>query len=256
MPHGTVRIMRDASTLFAIQWAGLVAQIELFGVYGPRSTLIEHHNMVGSVLPSVESSLVNAALSRDPTEAPHELADLRHQFHDAGARKWGVWVAGGDARGAAAAEAHGLRLDSTPMAMVAPLEDVQEATCEAADLATVGAVNDAAYGLVEPRFGEPIAGLPASVHTYGARGRDGTIGAVAIAYDHGCEDTAVWFVATRPGAQRQGLGRQVLAALLHGAKERGNRTASLQSSAAGRRLYASLGFVAVGEVHLYEERLR
>ena len=44
-------------------------------------------------------------------------------------------------------------------------------------------------------------------------------------------------------------------ALLHEARPRGNRTASLQSSADGRGLYESLGFVAVGEVHLYEERL-
>jgi len=248
--------MRDAGTLYAIQWAGLVAQIELFGVYAPHSTLIEHHNMVASAVPSVESSLVNAALSRDPTEPPHELADLRHHFCDAGARKWGVWVAGDDTRGAAIAREHGLRLDSTPAAMVALLDDVPEtAPCEPADLATVGAVNDAAWGVTEPKFGEPISGLPPSVHTYGARARDGTIGAVAVAYDHGNEDTAVWFVATRPEAQGQGLGRQVLTALLHDAKERGNRTASLQSSAAGRRLYTSLGFTAVGEVHLYEERL-
>jgi len=248
--------MRDAETLYAIQWAGLVAQIELFGVYAPHSMLIEHHNMVASAVPSVESSLVNAALSRDPTEPPHELADLRHHFCDAGARKWGVWVAGDDARGAAIARAHGLRLDSTPTAMVALLDDVPAAApCEAPALATVGAVNDAAYGTTEPRFGEPISGLPSSVRTYGARARDGTIGAVAIAYDHGNDDTAVWFVATRPEAQRQGLGRQVLAALLRDAEQRGNRTASLQSSAAARRLYTSLGFTAVGEVHLYEERL-
>ena len=44
-------------------------------------------------------------------------------------------------------------------------------------------------------------------------------------------------------------------ALLKDAHARGNRTASLQSSAAGRRLYESLGFATVGEVHLYEKRL-
>ena len=76
-----------------------------------------------------------------------------------------------------------------------------------------------------------------------------------MAFDHGHEDTAVWFVATRPEAQNQGLGRKVMAALLQEAHARGNRTASLQSSAAGRRLYESLGFATVGEVHLYEEQL-
>jgi ribosomal protein S18 acetylase RimI-like enzyme len=248
--------VRTTSTLFAIQWAGLVAQVEMFGVYAPQSTLIEHHDMVGSAVPSVDSSIVNASLSRDPHEPPHELAAIRGHFKAAGATKWGVWVAGDDERGAAAAREHGLHLDSTPAAMVAPLDDVPEAEpAEAVDLATVGMVNDAAYGLPAPKLGPPIAQLPDTVHTYGARARDGTIGAVAMAFDHGHQDTAVWFVATRPDAQRQGLAAEVMRALLHEAAERGNRTASLQSSAAGRRLYESLGFAAVGEVHLYEERL-
>ena len=81
------------------------------------------------------------------------------------------------------------------------------------------------------------------------------IAAVAMAFDHGHEDTAVWFVATRPEAQSQGLGGKVMRALLKDAHARGNRTASLQSSAAGHRLYESLGFATVGEVHLYEEQL-
>jgi ribosomal protein S18 acetylase RimI-like enzyme len=248
--------MRDAGTLFAIQWAGLVAQVEMFGVYAPQSTLIEHHNMVGSAVPAVESSLVNSALSRDPAEAPHELGDLRHHFKDAGARKWGVWVAGDDAGGARAATEHGLHLDSTPAAMVAPLDEVPAAEpAEPVDCGTVGAVNDAAYGSPTPKLGLPISGLPDTVHAYGARAADGSVGAVAMAFDHGHDDTAVWFVATRPDAQRQGLAGRVLRALLDEARRRGNRTASLQSSAAGRRLYESLGFVAVGTVHLYEERL-
>ena len=248
--------MKATSTLFAIQWAGLVAQVELFGVYGPQSTLIEHHDMVGSAVPSVESSIVNASLSRDPHEPPHELAAIRGHFKAAGAAKWGVWVAGDDERGAAAAREHGLHLDSTPAAMVAELDAVAEAEpVEPVDRAAIGAINDAAYGLVAPRFGPPISQLPDTVHPYGARAQDGTIGAVAMAFDHGHEDTAVWFVATRPDAQRQGLARRVMRALLHEAAARGNRTASLQSSPAGRRLYESLGFAAVGEVHLYEERL-
>jgi ribosomal protein S18 acetylase RimI-like enzyme len=249
--------MRDRATLYAIQWAGLVAQVELFGVYAPQSTLIEHHNMVGSAVPCVESSIVNAALSRDPAEPPHELADLRHHFADAGARKWGLWVRGDDARGAAHAREHGLHLDSTPAAMVAELAGMTApgGEVERVDFATVGAINDAAYALAQPKLGPPIAGLPDTVHTYGARAPDGTIGAVAMAFDHGHEDTAVWFVATRPGAQRQGLARRVLTGLLREARQRGNRTASLQSSAAGRRLYASLGFADVGELHLYEEQL-
>jgi ribosomal protein S18 acetylase RimI-like enzyme len=247
--------MRDAATLFAIQWAGLVAQVEMVGVHGPQSTLIEHEDMVGSAVPSVPSSLINVALARDPAEAPHELEYVRRYFKAAGARKWGVWVPGGDARGAAAARGRGLHLDSTPAAMVAELDVVEVERNERTDLATVGAVNDIAYGFAAPKLAPTIAGFPDTVHTYGALADDGEIGSVAMAFDHGHEDTAVWFVATRPDAQRQGLGRRVMRALLSEARSRGNRTASLQSSAAGRRLYESVGFTAVGEVHLYEEEL-
>jgi ribosomal protein S18 acetylase RimI-like enzyme len=247
--------MRDRDTLFAVQWAGLVAQVEMFGVYAPQSTLIEHEEMVGSAVPSVESSLINVALSRDPHERPHELTTIRRHFAEAGARKWGVWVVGGDDAGASAAKGAGLHLDSTPAAMVAPLDDIAGADAERVDFDTIGEINDAAYGLPTPKLGPPIAQLPDAVHTYGVRAADGEIGAVAMAFDHGHEDTAVWFVATRPEAQRQGLGHTVMAALMSEAKRRGNRTASLQSSAAGRRLYESLGFVAVGEVHLYEEQI-
>ena len=247
--------MRDRDTLFAIQWAGLVAQVEMFGVYAPQSTLIEQEEMVGSAVPSVDSSLINVALSRDPHERPHELASIRRQFAEAGASKWGVWVAGGDEAGAKAATDAGLHLDSTPAAMVAQLAAIEADPTERVAYATIGEVNDAAYGLPTPKLGPPIAGLPDTVHTYGVRASDGEIGAVAMAYDHGHEDTAVWFVATRPEAQNQGLGRKVMTALLQEAHARGNRTASLQSSAAGRRLYESLGFATVGEVHLYEEQL-
>jgi ribosomal protein S18 acetylase RimI-like enzyme len=247
--------VRDPATLFAIQWAGLVAQVELFGVYGPQSTLVEHEEMVGSAVPSVDSSLVNVALARDPAEPPHALAAIRRSFKEAGARKWGVWVPGGDERSAGAARAGGLHLDSTPAAMVAELDVVEVQRSERADLATVGAINDAAYRFGVPKLAPAIAAFPDTVRTYGAHAADGGIGAVAMAFDHGHEDTAVWFVATRPDAQRQGLGRRVMRALLAEARARGNRTASLQSSPAGRRLYESLGFVAVGEAHLYEEQL-
>ena len=247
--------MRDRETLFAIQWAGLVAQVEMFGVYAPQSTLIEEQEMVGSAVPSVDSSLINVAVSRDPHEPPHELDAIRTCFVEAGAAKWGVWVQGGDERAAAAARQAGLHLDSTPAAMVAHLQAIEAEPAEPVDLATVGAINDAAYGLPTPKLGPPIAGLPDTVRTYGVQAEDGEVGAVAMAFDQGHEDTAVWFVATRPEAQNQGLGGKVMRALLKDAHARGNRTASLQSSAAGRRLYESLGFAAVGEVHLYEEQL-
>jgi GNAT superfamily N-acetyltransferase len=68
------------------------------------------------------------------------------------------------------------------------------------------------------------------------------------------DDTAVWLVATLPGAQRRGLGRAILQRLLLDARDRGQRTASLQASPKGRPLYERIGFEPVGSLHLYEER--
>ena len=44
--------MPDA-TLYATQWAGMVAQVRLFGEHGPRATLVAEHGMVASVMPTV-----------------------------------------------------------------------------------------------------------------------------------------------------------------------------------------------------------
>ena len=248
--------MPDA-TLFARQWAGLVAQVSLLGTHAPRATLIEEEGMVAAVVPTVPtSSLMNVAVAVDPTAAPRRLDQLAARFTRGGAAKWGFWVDGEDERAAAIARRRGMVLDSRPAAMVARLDELhfEDAPARtAADLTTVGRVNDLAYGYPEPKLGPPIAALPTSVLGYSVEYL-GETASVAIAHDVGA-DTAVWFVATLPHAQRNGLARLVLQRLLLDARERGQRTASLQASVAGRPLYERLGFETVGSLHLYEEQL-
>ncbi len=53
----------------------------------------------------------------------------------------------------------------------------------------------------------------------------------------------LWAMATPPGRQRQGYGRRLLLAVTARLAEAGSERAVLLSSAAGRRLYGSLGFV-------------
>ena len=247
--------MSDA-THFARQWAGIVAQVRLFGANAPRATLIEADGMVASVMPTAPtSSLMNVALAADPAQSPRGLRQLADRFREGGASKWGLWVAGDDHRAADAAEAQGMVLDSRPAAMVAALDELpfdHAPERRAADRATVGRVNDLAYASTEPKLAPAIANLPDAVLAYGA-GRDGEIASVAMAYDI-ADDTAVWFVATLPHAQRRGLAAAILRRLLLDARERGRQTASLQASQAGRPLYERLGFASVGELHLYEER--
>lgn len=247
--------MADA-TLFALQWAGLVAQVRLFGAHAPRATLVETDGMVASVMPAAPtSSLMNVALAVDPAATPTTLEQLGEHFRQGGARKWGLWVDAEDEAAARTAGAQGMVLDSRPAGMVAHLDDLPFSgapTRTAVDLATVGRINDRAYGYPEPKLAPVLVALPDDVLTYGAE-HAGEPASVAMALDIET-DTAVWFVATLPHARGKGLARRILQRLLLDARERGQRTASLQASTVGKPLYEGLGFISVGLLHLYEER--
>jgi ribosomal protein S18 acetylase RimI-like enzyme len=245
--------MGDA-TGFGTQWAGIVALVRIQGRHAPDATLIEEDGMVASILPvAPASSLMNTALTVDHSDAPRGLAKLAERFRDSGAQKWGLWLDGENTTGAKAAQEQGMVLDSRPAPMVATLADVDDLDDpperNAVDLATVGKINDLAYVSTAPKLAPAIAAFPNSVLTYA----DPTKSSVALAYDVG-DDTAVWFVATLPQAQGQGLAGNVLERLLRDARERGQFTASLQASPAGRPLYERLGFRTVGTLHLYEQR--
>src|SRR5215207_4448516 len=160
------------ATEFTRQWAGIVALVRLFGAHAPRAKLIEGDGMVASVMPAAPtSSLMNVALSVDPTAPPTNIRRLKAAFRAAGAQKWGLWVDGADAAAAEAATSHGLVLDSCPAAMVANLDGLpfDDAPPNATpDLATVGRINDAAYGYDAPKLAPAIASLPRTVIAYGA----------------------------------------------------------------------------------------
>jgi GNAT superfamily N-acetyltransferase len=231
---------------FGIQWGGLVAQVEMFGRTVPQARLIERGSMVASVLPSIpQSSIANAAIGRTPGVRPKHLDELAREFRSAGVQKWGLWLPGEQP-----APEHSMVLDSTPAAMLhdlAALEDVPPTGTP--DLATVGRVNDLAYGFAEPRLALALANLDGDVLAYGIGDHS-----VAMAYDHGHDDTVVWFVATRPEDRGKGLATAILKRVLIEARQRGRKTASLQASQKGKPVYERLGFRTVGELHLYEER--
>jgi GNAT superfamily N-acetyltransferase len=231
---------------FGIQWGGLVAQVEMFGRTAPQARLIERGNMVASVLPSVpQSSIANAAIGRTPDAQPEHLDALAREFRSAGVHKWGLWLPGEQP-----APEHAMVLDSNPAAMLHDLQDLEDVPPVATpDLATVGKVNDVAYGFTEPRLAPAFANLDADVLAYGIGDHS-----VAMAYDHGHDDTVVWFVATRPEDRGKGLATTILKRLLKEAKDRGRKTASLQASQKGKPVYERVGFRTVGELHLYEER--
>jgi GNAT superfamily N-acetyltransferase len=58
--------------------------------------------------------------------------------------------------------------------------------------------------------------------------------------------TGIWWMATPPEYQRQGVGRSLLAQVMEKCRHRGAKRIFLGTSAAGMRLYESLGFETIG----------
>ena len=69
--------------------------------------------------------------------------------------------------------------------------------------------------------------------------------AAAMGRDHG-DDFGVHGVVTREPARRRGFGTALTALLAHDAAARGCRTATLQATEMGERVYAAVGFLDLG----------
>jgi GNAT superfamily N-acetyltransferase len=121
------------------------------------------------------------------------------------------------------------------------------------DLATVGRVNDVAYGNYDGRLERTLQPLPNSaLHGYKAD-HDGRPAAVALALHHS-NDCGISFVATVPKARRKGLATNVMRQALQDAKDNGCTTTTLQATDVGERLYTALGYRRLTEMQLWEKR--
>lgn len=255
----------DDAQLKARAWAGAVDFQRLVGRHAPGATLHERDEVVASVVPGVQASILNAAIAQKPEpQSANATAAIARLYEDSDVAKWGVWIDADDNETAATLEGQGLVLDSTPVLMGAELANITEPddqdppTIITAGLADLGRINDLAYGYSEPRIGPVLAGFPpggpeTTFHTYGAHTDDGEIASVAMIHDVG-DDACVTFVATVPDARGRGLATHLLKQALHEAKERGQHTTTLQASKPGQGIYAAIGFRPLGEQHLWERR--
>ena len=122
-----------------------------------------------------------------------------------------------------------------------------------ADLATVGRVNDSAYGNMDQRLERTLTPLPPGIlHGYQASLHDEPA-AVALAL-HIEQDCGISFVATKPAARRRGLATKVMYEALAVARQAGLTTTTLQATEAGERLYRSLGYRRLCDMQLWERR--
>ena len=139
--------------------------------------------------------------------------------------------------------------------MGAALDELPEQPADpiAADLATVGRVNDLAYGNLDGRLERTLTPLPNGVlRGYQARMNDAPA-AVALALHHD-QDAGISFVATIPKARRRGLATQVMRQALTEAREQGLTTTTLQATDVGERLYVALGYRRLTLMQLWERR--
>ncbi len=170
-----------------------------------------------------------------------------------------MWVPEDDAEAARALEDAGHVLDAEPRAMGAELDDVEEPDMgelnwyRDCDLATVGRLNDAAYGYPDGAMGVVIAAIPFErVHTYGAD-VDGEPAAVMMTIDVG-DDTEIAWVATSEAARGRGLATALMRQSLWDARERGRRTSTLQATKMGKGIYERIGFRDLGALQMWERR--
>jgi ribosomal protein S18 acetylase RimI-like enzyme len=237
-------------------WDGFAElQLLLGGHAGPGRTL-QRDGLVASVVPNApDSPTLNAAVALDPDKAPEHLQELAHRYRQARVRRWGLWLDGTASLAAQALNHAGLTVTAASPGMGAVLDRVATDVDRplAADLATIGRVNDMAYGNFDGRLERTLTPLPNGVLKGYRVDLDGRPASVALALHHD-DDCGVSFVATVPKARRQGLATQVMRHALADAAKNGCTTSTLQATEVGERLYENLGYTRLCVMQLWEQR--
>jgi GNAT superfamily N-acetyltransferase len=246
----------EEGTLKARLWSGFARlQLLLGGHAGPGRTL-EREGLVASIVPNApDSPTLNAAVALDPDKAPEHLDELAHRYAKARVKRWGVWLDGGASLAAQALNHAGLIVTAASPGMGADLDDLQTEgdRPQPTDLATVGRVNDLAYGNFDGRLERTLTPLPNGVLKAYRVDLGGKPASVALALHHDA-DCGVSFVATIPKARRQGLATAVMRQALTDARRNGCTTTTLQATDLGERLYENLGYRRLCLMQLWERR--
>jgi ribosomal protein S18 acetylase RimI-like enzyme len=246
----------NEGTLRVRLWDGFAQLQLLLGGHAGPSRVLERDGLVASVVPSApDSPTLNAAVAIDPDRAPGQLDELTRQYEAAKVRRWGVWLDGRASLAARALSEAGMVVTTASPGMGAALDELTPETSEPqeADLATVGRVNDLAYGNYDGRLERTLKPLPNGILRGYRADLDGRPAAVALALHHN-DDCGVSFVATIPKARRRGLATAVMRQALAAAREQGCTTTTLQATDVGERLYTNLGYRRLTVMQLWERR--
>lgn len=237
-------------------WDGFARLQTLLGGHAGPGSVLEREGLVASVVLSApDSPTLNAAVAIEPDQATAHLHELADRYAQARVRRWGIWLDAGASLAARAFANAGMVVTTASPGMGATMQELDPRAEPAApaDLATVGRVNDLAYGNRDSRLERTLAPLPNGIlRTYRAD-LDGEPAAVAMALHHD-EDCGVSFVATVPHARRLGLATKVMRQALAEARHQGCTTTTLQATEVGERLYANLGYHRLCVMQLWERR--
>jgi ribosomal protein S18 acetylase RimI-like enzyme len=234
--------------LYARGAATLLASWEEYARASDGATVEHLEGVSAAVFPRGPGRGVynNALLERDlgPRRSARAVDALEAAYRSAGVDSYAAWVHESDDGMRAELAGRGYTIDEVTRAMGLALDDI--------------ALPPPAIELVAPSWPEYVAflqadGVPAGLlddadpgafHTLAARLGADTV-ATALAFDHE-DDCGVFNVSTVESARRRGLGSALTARLVHDARTRGCRTATLQSTGMAERIYASLGFRDLG----------
>ena len=246
----------DEGSLRVRLWDGFAELQLLLGAHaGPGKTL-ERDGLVASIVPNApDSPTLNAAVALDADKAVQHIQELARLYGQARVRRWGVWLDGNASLAAQALAKAGLTVTAASPGMGANLDElrIDGDAPEPADLATVGRVNDQAYGNFDGRLERTLTPLPNGVLKAYRVDHEGVPAAVALALHHDA-DCGVSFVATIPHARRQGLATKVMRQALADAVKSGCTTTTLQATEVGERLYLNLGYQRLCLMQLWEGR--
>jgi GNAT superfamily N-acetyltransferase len=220
--------------------------------------LLELDGVIATIVPATpERSITNSVAYENTGALEQALDQLASAYHETGIRAWTVWVPERDRAAQDLLEGLGHELDARPAGMALELGEFDRAPSLDFELdrdppaVDVGRLNDAAYGFDE-EFTRAFARLPDELNVYAARVDGEAIACVGSIHDDG--DCGIYMVATHPAARGRGLARELMTAALRDGRSAGCESASLQSTAMGKPLYARLGFRDFGAIQMWEKR--
>lgn len=243
--------------------ACLVAEAEYWGDGSTGGRVLRLPGVVASVSPATpDRSLFNAVVPDTLRALETAYSELAATYAEAGVRAFTVWVGPGDAALAAFLAAQGHVLDSRPLAMAAPMEEISIppagdlAWSESRDIQLIGRINDEAYGFPPPAFAAALTRWPSDAGWRGYVAElEGRPVACAMVYESADGDCGVTGVASLPDARGRNIAGRLLGCALDSAKKRGATSTSLQASPLGRPVYAKMGYRDLGEMGMWEHRV-